>query len=291
MALRENRITANGIDFAYLEDGSGPLALCLHGFPDTAWGWESLASDLVEAGFRAVAPFMRGYAPTQIPPDGRYQSGALATDAIALHEALGGDETAVIVGHDWGALAAYGATNHTPDRWRRAVIASIPPAEIMMPLLMSYDVLKNNFWYQFVLCTPLADLAVAMNDLEFIERLWADWSPGYDGSAHLDRVKQALRDPGNLSAALGYYRQTLGGVEQDPSLAEIQAATFQPPGLPTLYLHGADDGCAPCPEPADLDRLFSVDGSRVEIVDGAGHFLQYEQPDRVNASIVEFLCA
>src|SRR3954463_5223801 len=88
-------VHANGVDFAYLEAGSGPLALCLHGFPDTAGGWRVLLPALADAGSHAVAPFMRGYAPTSLAADGRYQVGALAADAVALHEVLGGDEQAV----------------------------------------------------------------------------------------------------------------------------------------------------------------------------------------------------
>src|SRR3954469_25253216 len=107
MDLHEGRVRANGLDFAYLEAGEGPLALCLHGFPDSAWTWRHLLPELADAGFRAVAPFMRGYAPTAVPADGRYQTAALGLDACALHEALGGDADAVIVGHDWGAMATY----------------------------------------------------------------------------------------------------------------------------------------------------------------------------------------
>ncbi len=90
--MEQRTITANGLEFAYLRRGpeDGPLALCLHGFPDTAHTWRYLLPELAAAGFRAVAPFLRGYAPTQIPADGRYQIGALVQDANALHEALGG---------------------------------------------------------------------------------------------------------------------------------------------------------------------------------------------------------
>ena len=122
--LRTGRVTANGVDFAYLEAGAGPLALCLHGFPDSAWTWRHVLPALAGAGLHAVAPFMRGYAPTQVPPDGRYQTGALTADAVALHDALGGDGDAVLIGHDWGAMAAYGAAAHAPDRWRRVVTAA-----------------------------------------------------------------------------------------------------------------------------------------------------------------------
>ena len=82
-----------------------------HRRPDTAHTWEHLLPALADAGFRAVAPFMRGYAPTAIPADGVYQIGALVADAVALHEALGGDADAVLIGHDWGAETAYLARN------------------------------------------------------------------------------------------------------------------------------------------------------------------------------------
>jgi pimeloyl-ACP methyl ester carboxylesterase len=290
-ALAERDVNANGVDFHLLEAGSGPLALCLHGFPDNAHGWDPLLRALAEAGFHAVAPFMRGYSPTSVPADGRYQTGVLAADAIALHDVLGGDDRAVIVGHDWGAMATYGAARGAPQRWRRVVAASVPTADVMGMMLMSYDLLKHNFWYQFVFCNPLADIAVSLNDLEFIERLWADWSPGYDGAEAVERVKTSLRDPANLNAALNYYRHTLGGMNQDPDLDDLQGATFQAPSQPTLYLHGRDDGCLPCPDEAALHAAFNSEGSRVELIDDAGHFLQYEQPEQVNRLVVDFVTA
>src|SRR5437667_253414 len=94
MELNQGRVNANGLEFAYLEAGSGPLALCLHGFPDSAWSWRHLLSELAAAGFHAVAPFMRGYAPTQVPDDAHYYPAALGADACALHAAFGGAEVA-----------------------------------------------------------------------------------------------------------------------------------------------------------------------------------------------------
>src|SRR5215471_8093291 len=101
--VRARTVRANDLEFGILEVGSGPLALCLHGFPDCAHTWLHLLPALADAGFHAVAPFMRGYSPTGIPADGAYQIGALAADATALHEKLGGDADAVLIGHDWGA--------------------------------------------------------------------------------------------------------------------------------------------------------------------------------------------
>ena len=292
MALIAGQVTANDVEFAYLSAGpdDGPLALCLHGFPDSAHSWRHLLPALADAGFRAVAPFQRGYAPTAVPADGRYQTGALATDACALHEALGGGDDAVIVGHDWGAIATYGAAALEPARWRRVVAAAVPPMAAMAGAFLQYDQLQRS-WYMFFFQHPLSDLVVPMNDLEFIDRLWADWSPGFDASAETPHVKDALRDPANLAAALGYYRAQWQPDLQVPELAAAQEATNAPPPQPTLYLQGADDGCIGAGVADGLEAFLPAEGSRVEVLEGCGHFLQVERPDEFNRLVLEFVTA
>lgn len=289
MDLSEGRIEANGLLFAYLEAGphDGPLALCLHGFPDSAWTWRHLLPELAGAGYRAVAPFMRGYDPSEVPEDGRYQTGALVADACALHEALGGDERAVLIGHDWGAFATYGSAVHRPDAWRRIVTAAAPPFGAMGEAFFSYDQIKRSF-YIFFFQSPLAEMAVGMNDLGFIERLWADWSPGYDATEDLAYVKQAIGGPDNLSAAIGYYRAMFDPSRQAPELAAEQAATGGVPPQPTLYLHGTEDGCLSVGLAANVDGFLSEE-SEVAIIEGTGHFLHVERPKEVNDRILQFL--
>jgi pimeloyl-ACP methyl ester carboxylesterase len=290
MSITEGRIAANDVDFAYLEAGSGPLALCLHGFPDSAHTWRHLLPALADAGFRAVAPFLRGYAPTSIPADGRYQTAVLGLDAIALHEALGGDGDAVIVGHDWGAMATYIAAVHDPARWRRVVTMAVPPAGSVAGGFLTYRQLRRS-WYMFFFQHGLADVVVGMNDLEFVDALWADWSPGYDASEDLPHVKDALRDPAHLAAAIGYYRATLGGVGVDPALDEVQNQGNLPTPQPTLYLHGRDDGCMGVEVAETATAFLTAEGSRMEVVDEAGHFLHLERPDVVNRLVVDFVTA
>jgi pimeloyl-ACP methyl ester carboxylesterase len=286
--IAQGTVTANGVDFTYLTAGEGPLALCLHGFPDSAHGYRHLLPRLADAGYRAVAPFQRGYAPTAIPADGRYQSGVLATDANALHQALGGTADAVIIGHDWGASATHGAAVLEPNRWRKVVSMAVPPGgAIGMSFLTNLQQIKRS-WYMFFFQSPLADLVVPGADLAFIDMLWADWSPGHNATDDLAHVKAALRNPANLSAALGYYRATLGDGYKDPALDGAQAATSAAPTQPMLYLHGRNDGCIGV-DVAELAASMVPDNITVEIVDDAGHFLHLERPDFVNQRIIDFL--
>jgi pimeloyl-ACP methyl ester carboxylesterase len=283
-------VSANGLEFAYLEAGpsDGPLALCLHGFPDAAPTWNALLAELADAGFHAVAPWLRGYAPTSIPADGVYQTGALVADANALHEALGGGPDAVIIGHDWGAIATYGIAVSAPERWRRVVTMAVPPAAALGMGFLSYKQLQRS-WYMFFFQNPLAEMAVGMNDLEFIDGLWADWSPGYDGTEHIAHVKDALRDPANLAAAIGYYRAMFSpDAPKDPSLDELQAATSGVPTQPVLYLHGRNDGCLGVDLTTNAAMFLSPE-SRVEVLDDCGHFLQVEKPAEVNKLVLDWL--
>jgi pimeloyl-ACP methyl ester carboxylesterase len=270
-------VRANELEFGVLEAGSGPLALCLHGFPDCAYTWRHLLPELAAAGFHAVAPFMRAYAPTQVPANGDYRLSTLAADAVALHEVLGGAPDAVLIGHDWGAETAYLAAAAAPDRWRRLVTLAVPPAALDGVLFSDFEQLKR-FWYLFMLRDPgdFAASLVARDELAFIDMLWRDWSPGFDAAEHLRPVKESLRAPENLAAAIGYYRAAL----------DREAAAVAP--QPTLYLHGAADGCVRV-ELAAKAAEFLAPSSRVMVIEGAGHFLQLEQPAEANQLILGWL--
>jgi pimeloyl-ACP methyl ester carboxylesterase len=282
-------ITANGLQIAYLEAGppDGPLALCLHGFPDSPHTWRYLLPELAGAGYHAVAPFLRGYAPTAIPADGLYQVGALARDANSLHAELGGGSDAVIIGHDWGALATYAAVAHQPERWHRAVTMAVAPTASIMGSFFTFSQLQRS-WYTFFFQSPLADIALPMDDFVFLDRLWADWSPGYDASFDLARVKEAIGDPDHIAAAIGYYRALYNGELHSPDLAEEQAAAMLPMPIPTMYLHGRDDGCFLLDSIGD-PLQFLAQGSEMVVIDRAGHFLNVEQPEEVNRFVLDFI--
>jgi pimeloyl-ACP methyl ester carboxylesterase len=219
---------------------------------------------------------MRGYAPTDVPADGDYSGPALTADANSLHDALGGDGTAVLIGHDWGAMTTYAAAAAAPDNWRRLVTIAVPPPAAAGAAFFTYAQFKKSF-YVFLFQTPLAEMVVAEDDLRFIDNLWQDWSPSYDGSADLPHVKAALRDPVNLAAAIGYYRAMFTSGFQGGA-----------PSQPTLYLHGDEDGAFGVEGVAGTAAELSAE-SRVEIINGTGHFLHLEKPAEINKLILDWI--
>ena len=282
-------VQANGVRFATLEAGEGPLVLCLHGFPDHARSFRHQLPVLAAAGFRAVAPFMRGYAPTEIPADGRFQSAVLAQDAVALIAALG-YESAAVFGHDWGAIAAYGAAILAPAKVTKLITAAVAfGPSVLNAFLTDYDQQRRS-WYMFFFQHPFSDAAVAHDDFRFIERLWQDWSPGWQYPAEeMEALKATFRSPGVAQAALAYYRCTLNPANQDPQLFDIQTRiSMAPVAVPTLMLQGARDGCMSADLLAGMDALFPQ-GLQTKVLPDAGHFVHQEKPEEVNRLVLQFL--
>lgn len=282
-------VHANGLDFAYLEQGRGPLVLMLHGFPDTAHTWSHQMPALAAAGYRVVAPFLRGYHPTGIPADGHYDKATLATDVVALIRALGGGEPVHLVGQDWGAIIAYAVLAAFSEHVRSAVVMAVPhPAEVARSLLIPKHVHRSFHWWFFQLA-DLPERALLADDGAFIDYLWAYWtSPGHVDAAHIADIKAMLARPGVLTATLGYYRAMLDPARGDPALADVRARMERPITVPTLALCGADDLRAELM--TDQGRHFAGE-YRYETVAGAGHFLQREQPAAVTRLVLDWLAA
>ena len=288
--FKSGSVQANGLRFHYLEAGSGPLVLCLHGFPDHARSFRFQLPALAQAGFRAVAPFLRGYAPTDVPANGPFQIAALARDAAALVEALSPKAPAFIVGHDWGAAATYGAALVAPERIRKIVTIAVPHGpQVLQAIVASYPQMRRS-WYMFMFQMPTAEGAVSANDFEFIDRIWSDWSPGWAvPSQEMAALKQTLGKPGVLEAALGYYRHMFNPAFQLPELADLQSQILTDPmPVPGLYVHGRKDGCIGVETLEGMESTFP-EGLKKLVIDDAGHFVHQEKPERVNQELIAFL--
>ena len=240
--VKQRVVRASNLNFTVLEMGEGPLVLCLHGFPDTAHSFRHQMPALAAAGFHCVAPFMRGYSPTEPAPDGRYDSPALSEDALALIAALGYKD-AIVFGHDWGAVAAYGAAAASPDRVSRLVTAAVPYGSKFFEALVTNYAQQRRSWYMFFFQTKIAEAAVSFNDFAFLEKCWADWSPRWKWAPEdMEALKRCFRAKGTLEAAIGYYRATLGPVLSMPVDLKMPAAAMATPiNVPAMMLHGRDD--------------------------------------------------
>ena len=130
-------VTAPAVQLRALSWGpeSGPIALCLHGFPDTAYSFRKLAPHLVAAGYRVIAPFMRGYVPSSLAADRAYHLGALMDDALQVRDACNPTDADVVIGHDWGAIAATGLAAMPDSPFRKAVVMSVPPTAALLSLI------------------------------------------------------------------------------------------------------------------------------------------------------------
>ncbi|HVL84607.1 MAG TPA: alpha/beta hydrolase [Pseudonocardia sp.] len=191
-------------------------------------------------------------------------------------------------------MRSVGAAAKAPERWSRVVVMNIPPFAIFGENIPTYDQIKRSFYFWYFQMQHVAADVIAADDFAFIDRIWGDWSPGYDASEDLPRVKDCIRDPRHFRAALGYYT-----CQFDPArffspewVAEQADAWGADITQPTLYLHGTEDGCHKVTQ-EQVDRVPSLcgPGSHSELIEGVGHFLMVQRPTEINKRVLEFLHA
>lgn len=266
-------VEANGLRFGTLQAGEGPLVLLMHGFPDTPHTWDDVRPALAEAGYFAVSPFMRGYAPTTIPEGDPYTNRELGNDVLALIQALG-YESAVVVGHDWGASAAYAAAHLNPERVSKLVTVAIPHPRTVKPSLKMLWTVRHFI----TLKLPGAVKRFSRNDFHQVDVLCKRWSPTWDPSAsEFEPIKNALSAPGCANATLGYYRRL-----------KFKPESFMKAKLtmPVLSFAGLDDIL----DPSFYDAAaWMYEGPyTVEKIPG-GHFMHRENPALFADKLLAFL--
>lgn len=284
-------VTLRALTWGDWDNADAPVAVCLHGFPDTAHGWRKVAPQLADAGWRVVAPFMRGYAPSSLSAEGSYHVGALMDDALRVLDAAGPTGRDVVIGHDWGAIAATGLAAMPDSPFDKAIIMSVPPSASFRQrsdiarLAAQLPRQLRRSWYIMFFQLPWLPERSAQR---VVPKLWRDWSPGYDGAEDVRLVLDAIGTPEHWRAALGYYRATVRNSRPPARYAELHRHWLSAPVLPTLYLHGSDDGCASSEYTEWVRRVLPA-GSAAHVIDGGGHFLQLDQPAATAERLLEFL--
>jgi epoxide hydrolase 4 len=275
------------------EAGSGPLVVLLHGFPDFWYGWRHQIPALAEAGYQVLAPDLRGFNLSSKPRGvDAYRTGVVAGDIAALIASTGQDN-AVVVGHDWGAIVAYTLAMQHPDRVGRLVIANGPHPLHFMAVLRSRPAQALRSTYIALFQLPvLPELALRARGGELIKGILraSMTDPDTLSPADLARYVEAFDEPGALTAALNYYRAMgRAALRRGPSPGSRERPRPGTVQAPTQVIWGQRDRSL-VPELAQPPRALVPD-LRVHRVEGAGHFVQVEAPTVFNDVLLRFLRA
>ncbi|HEX9890069.1 MAG TPA: alpha/beta hydrolase [Nitriliruptorales bacterium] len=268
-----------GQTFVFEELGEGPLVVLQHGFPDTPAGWLPTQVALAGAGYRTIAPWLRGYRPENRVAGRGYGPELLGRDLLELLDALG-EERAVVVGHDWGALAAYtAAALDTTDRIRGIVAIAIPHPRVTPRNLDSARMGRHFLTFKL----PTGPWMARRNDFAYIDTLYRRWSPSWDGPVReraVAGVKALFRqDSEALLGALSWYREF--------PLVPPRAVTARV-NVPGLVFAGDEDwGGDPGPFRRSCEAFDAP--CEVVIVPGAGHWAHLECQDRFTTELLRFL--
>lgn len=285
MPFDESSVTHRYADLAdvrlhYVEAGEGPLVILLHGFPEHWYSWRNQIPALVAAGYRVIAPDLRGYNLSDKPRDVRaYGAEAIAGDVAGLIAAAGATR-AHVVGHDWGGAVAWAFAMAHPDKLDRLAVLNCPhPARLRAALTSSPAQIARSY-YMFLFQLPaLPEALLRAGNFRLILRSLATepTRPGAFTREDLDRYAAALGQPGAVTGMLNYYRAAIR-----PSLAPRMV----PVEAPVLILWGDRDPHLGKELAEPVAKW--VPKVRIERVPEASHWVQHDAPERVNELLLQF---
>jgi pimeloyl-ACP methyl ester carboxylesterase len=273
----------NGVRLHYVEAGSGPLVILLHGFPEFWYSWRYQIPALAAAGYRVVAPDMRGYNTSEKPPGVRsYLIDTLADDVAGLIRHLG-ESTAIVVGHDWGGAVAWYVPMRHPGIVEKLIVLNAPHPGAFARELRTPGQMRKSWYILFFQLPWLPEALFRARGYAILDRVMRSDPVRRDAFADADirRYKRALSRPGALTGAINYYRALL---RRNP-----REAMQEPPTItcPTLLIWGEQDRYLGVPLTEGLERW--VPAIRVERIPEASHWVQIDAPERVNELMLEFL--
>ncbi len=265
------RIHGDGITLRVVDEGSGPTVLLLHGFPDSSRLWRKQIPVLVKAGFRAVAPDLRGFGESDRPSHvSDYAMPKVLGDLTAVLDALDVDR-ARVVGHDWGAIAAWALAGHHPERVERLVPISVGHPKSVLRAAFSSDQALRSLYALFFQIPGVSEVTIRAGDWALLRRAL--------GRAHdFESYLRDLSRPGALTAALNWYRAN-GRVDRLARYPNVSA--------PTLGIIGSRDAALGKEQMAGSGRYVNADW-RYEVISG-GHWLPLTRADRLNRLLLDFL--
>lgn len=312
MGISQRRVATNGIELNIAEQGNGPLVLMLHGFPESWYSWRHQFEPLAAAGFHAVAPDMRGYGKSDKPDAiDAYNQIEVMNDIIGLIGALG-HETAVVIGHDWGAPTAWSCALHHPDKVSAVGALSVPfsPRPGEPPLDRMKATFKDVFFYQLYFQEPgVAEAELEANIRVFLRKFFHMGSGDADTDAFAVKPTDAdllsdLDDPGRLGAwcneaDLDFYCDEFerSGLRGPLNYYRNHNLTWEltrdaPTSIqqPAMFVAGEKDGVIVMAAEALQEMPNRVPRLLVsELLPGIGHWTQQEAPAQVNEALLKFL--
>jgi pimeloyl-ACP methyl ester carboxylesterase len=291
------QVAVNGVELRVLQAGSGAVVVLCHGFPELAFSWRHQVGPLVEAGYRVLAPDMRGYGGSSCPHEVEaYDVLTVGDDLVGLLDAFGAGD-AVFVGHDWGASVVWQLALTHPDRVRALVALSVPfvpraparPAEILRRRL------GDDFYLVWFQQVGPADEALASDvrrTLTTTQELSPTWArqrgerpprPSWLTEQELAVYVDAFTASG-FTGGLNYYRN----IDRNWLITEPYAGRVI--DQPAMFVAGSDDVVGMFMPTSPMQEW--VTDLRVnQVIDGAGHWLQQERPSEVNRLLLDFLSA
>jgi pimeloyl-ACP methyl ester carboxylesterase len=279
--------TVNGINMHFVEKGTGPLVVLLHGFPEMWWSWRHQIPALARAGYRVVAPDLRGYNETDAK--GPYDIDTLRDDVVALLDHLGAEKT-LLVAHDWGGAVGWHLTTTRPSRVEKLAVLNCPHPVLLQEALFTRRSQLLRSWYMFFFQLPiLPELALVRDEGKATARMIRSMAIDKSnfGQEELRPLAEAVLKPGRPAGMIGWYRAAMRAGLRGGRAGPRALRGYAKIHVPTLLLWAMDDRALGYEDVVPGTERF-VPGLEVQTLPHCGHFVQAEQPAEVNRRLLEF---